>query len=50
MQETICNLAIVTIIGNLMALCAIPVAGVFWFVCGDSIRAALNKIEENKEE
>ena len=35
MQETICNLCIVTIIGNLALMGAIPVAGVIWFTIGD---------------
>lgn len=38
MQETLCNLAIVTIVGNLLAIAAIPVAGIFWFMFGDYIR------------
>ena len=39
MQETLCNLCIVMIVGNLLALCAIPVAGIFWFMFGDYIRS-----------
>jgi hypothetical protein len=38
MQETLCNLAIVTIVGNLALIGAIPVAGIFWFMFGDYIR------------
>ena len=47
MQETLINLTAVVIVGNLMALCAIPVAGIFWFVCGDSIRKALAETERD---
>ncbi len=43
MQETLCNLCIVTIIGNLAATCAIPVAGIFWFLVGPAIQAAYDK-------
>lgn len=46
MQETLCNLAIVVIVGNLAALCAIPVVGIFWFFVGPAIRAALDEISE----
>lgn len=38
MQETLCNLAIVTIVGNLAAIAAIPAAGILWFIFGDYIR------------
>jgi hypothetical protein len=38
MQETLCNLAIVTIVGNLAAIAAIPVIGIVWFVLGDYIK------------
>jgi len=38
MQETLINLTAVVIVGNLLALCAIPVAGIFWFMFGDYIR------------
>jgi len=47
MQETLINLTAVVIVGNLMALCAIPVAGIFWFVCGDSILKALAETERD---
>jgi hypothetical protein len=50
MQETLCNLAIVTIVGNLAALCAIPIAGIFWFLVGPAIRAALDEMEDAKNE
>jgi hypothetical protein len=43
MHETICNLAIVVIVGNLAAIAAIPVVGIFWFVVGPAIRDALDK-------
>lgn len=48
MQETLCNLAIVTIIGNLAALCAIPVVGIFWFFVGPATRDALDEISEDR--
>lgn len=38
MQETLCNLAIVVIVGNLAAIAAIPVIGIVWFLFGDYIR------------
>ena len=38
MQETICNLLIVTVVGNLAAIAAIPVVGILWFLFGDYIR------------
>jgi len=40
MQETLCNLTIVVIVGNLAAIAAIPVVGIFWFVFGDYIKEA----------
>ena len=46
MQETLCNLAIVVIVGNLAAIAAIPVAGIFWFLVGPAIRGALDEISE----
>lgn len=49
MQETLCNLAIVVIVGNLAAIAAIPVAGIFWFVVGPALRDALDEMGENKE-
>ena len=38
MQETICNLTIVMILGNLALMGAIPIIGILWFAFGDYIR------------
>ena len=40
MHETICNLLIVTVVGNLAAIAAIPVIGIVWFLFGDYIKEA----------
>jgi hypothetical protein len=50
MQETICNLLIVTVVGNLAAIAAIPVAGIFWFVVGPAIRDARDEMEDAEKE
>ena len=36
------------IIGNLAAIAAIPVVGIFWFLVGPAIRDALDEVKENK--
>jgi len=38
METTCINLVAVTIVGNLALLCAIPVAGIIWFVLGGYIK------------
>jgi len=38
MQETLCNLCIVMIVGNLAMMGAIPIIGILWFAFGDYIR------------
>ena len=35
MHETICNLLIVTVVGNLALMGAIPILGILWFAFGD---------------
>lgn len=48
MDTTICNIAVIVIIGNLAAIAAIPVVGIFWFLVGPAIRDALDEVKENK--